>query len=147
MVANMSNTTAAAGADEAAITYSATPVLTIEVPGRAVSANARLGYNRHTGAKYLTKAARLWKEAVAEHAWFECGKGHIDALHLALPLRIVIHVYGTQLDSDNANKLILDGLKEGIGIDDKHYQSVTTHVYRAPRKQPRMVIQVFEAEA
>lgn len=126
------------------------PVLTIEVPGRAVSANARLGYNRHTGAKFLTKAAREWKEIVAEHVWFAYAEFRDTRDNYALltpPLRIVVHVRGTQLDADNAAKLILDGLAEGIGIDDKYFRTVEMHVYRAPRKSPSTTIEVYEAEA
>lgn len=124
----------------------ADPVLTIEVPGRAVSANARLGYNRHTGRKFLTKAARDWKLTVAEYAenaWiWQIGPDFPEP-----PYRIVCHVYGTRADVDNLSKLILDGLKEGIGIDDKHFRTVEMHATAKGMKQPRTVIEVYEAEA
>lgn len=127
------------------------PTLTIEVHGRAVSTNARLGENRRTGRKYLTKAAREWKENVA----LEAIVAEADRMMMAtplyrkmrLPLQIVLHVHGTRLDADNAAKLILDGLAEGIDIDDRHFKPITVHTYGAPMKTPYTLIHVYEAEA
>jgi Holliday junction resolvase RusA-like endonuclease len=122
------------------------PILRIEVPGRAVSANARLGYNRHTERKFLTKEARAWKKTVAECAWASCvAQGKAWSVH-PYPLRIVCHVYGTRADADNLSKLLLDGLKEGIGVDDRHYRTVEMHATAKGLKQPRTIIEVYRAD-
>ena len=125
------------------------PILTIDVPGRAVSANARLGYNRRTGRKFLTKAAREWKDTVAMYAFAEyalryrCRKPH---RYPQPPLRIVCHVRGCRADADNLSKLILDGLADGIGIDDRHFRTVEMHATAKGRNEPGATIEVYEAD-
>lgn len=125
--------------------HAARPVLVIEVPGRAVSANARLGHNRRTGATYLTQAAREWKETVAQYArvaWLQS-----YAWVIKPPLRIEIDVRGTRLDADNAAKLVLDGLAAGISIDDREYKSVTVTTTAKGLKEPGVTIRVYEMAA
>jgi Holliday junction resolvase RusA-like endonuclease len=64
-----------------------------------------------------------------------------------LPLRIVVTVRGGRADADNYLKLILDGLADGIHIDDKHFNPVT--VSRVPKGllPAGVLIEVYEALA
>jgi len=117
------------------------PILAFDVPGKPVSANARLGYNGRR--KFLTKEARDWRETVMDEAW----AAFIAARQPPIqpPLRVVCHVRGVRGDADNYAKLILDGLAEGIGIDDKHFAIVEMHATAKGLKQPGVLIEVYEA--
>lgn len=124
------------------------PVLRIEVPGRAVSANARLGYNRRAGRTFLTQQARDWKDTVAYYAFVAWAMGLArNNAPVTPPLRIVCHVYGVRGDADNYAKLLLDGLKAGIGIDDSEFRSVTIDATAKGLKAPKAVIEVYEMAA
>ena len=125
----------------------AVPILTIEIPGRAVSANARVGYKGRR--KFITKEARDWRKVVAGYA-YAAGilmlAGDKKTHKPRLPLRIVCHVRGVRGDADNYAKLICDGLKDGICIDDRHFRTVEMHATAKGLKQPGVTIEVYEAE-
>jgi len=105
------------------------PLCVFTVRGIPVSANAMYG-TRSDGRRFLTKAARAWKKIVSEEAWVmwhEQVKQHYSASHLLVgeTLQVVCTFYGVpQMDVDNLLKCTIDGLKTGIGIDDKYFNDV-----------------------
>jgi hypothetical protein len=123
------------------------PICTVSVQGRAISANARLG-TRGRARVYLTKQAREWRENVAGCAFAEWTVARFHASgEPRLPLRVVVHVRGGRGDADNYAKLILDGLADGIHINDRYFNPI--EVCREPKGlgPAGVTIEVWEAEA
>jgi Holliday junction resolvase RusA-like endonuclease len=101
------------------------PDVVFYVPGKPVSVN-RMYANGRNGKKYLTAAADAWETLVAYISRSACAELRADIRRgaVALPLRIRCTFYGTRCDADNLLKTTLDGLKVGLGIDDKHFSPV-----------------------
>lgn len=107
--------------------------LTLEmyVEGQPVSVNAMYG-SRLAGSvngptKFLTAAAKAWRDAVAAETRTErltAGENPSKPALYTLPLKVACLFYGSRADADNLLKLTLDGLKEGLGIDDRHFAVV-----------------------
>lgn len=95
------------------------------VPGKPVSVN-RMYANGRNGKKYLTAAADAWETLVAYISRSATSELRADIRRGAVvfPLRIHCTFFGTRCDADNLLKTTLDGLKLGLGIDDKHFSPV-----------------------
>ncbi len=105
--------------------------LTLEfyVEGTPVSANAMYRVSRRGhGARYLSREASAWRDSVfAETQVALIVAGHTTTdprLPFRTPLKVACIFYGSRADADNLLKLTLDGLKEGLGIDDRHFAAV-----------------------
>lgn len=98
------------------------PLAIITVRGHPVSVNEMYG-SRARGGRYLTPEARCWKYCVRDEAAF-AWRSLRDRVFVAHSLRIHVNIFGWRGDADNVLKLVLDGLKEGILIDDRHYNHV-----------------------
>lgn len=106
--------------------------LTLEmyVKGTPVSTNHMYGSTRHQ-ARFLTQPAMAWREAVSSEtvsARLDAGESSASVTTKPapyhLPLKIGCVFYGSRADADNLLKLTIDGLKEGLGIDDRHFAVV-----------------------
>lgn len=107
--------------------------LTLElyVEGRPVSVNAMYG-SRLVGSvngptKFLSVEAKAWRETVRAETWTERltqGENPAKTADYRLPLKVACLFYGCRADADNLLKLTLDGLKEGLRIDDRHFAVV-----------------------
>jgi Holliday junction resolvase RusA-like endonuclease len=110
------------------------------VAGHPVSVNAAYGHRRAQAGAYLTRAARDWRTAVATEAMLHRqaitaeARFHITSIYpryRTQTLHVACEVIGVRGDVDNYLKLALDGLKQGLQIDDR-YISVA-HVTRVKR--------------
>lgn len=103
-----------------------TPLLTITVRGKPVSANSMY---RHTArGVFLTTAAKEWKACVTGEAWLACRElRFVPKVTPGTTYRIVCTFYGVKGDVDNMVKTTIDGLKEGIGVDDRYYSTIEAH--------------------
>jgi Holliday junction resolvase RusA-like endonuclease len=97
----------------------------LHVPGKPISVNRMYG-GRRDGTKFLTKEAEQWERFVCymSRAATAHLRADIRAGALTLPLRVRCTFYRTRCDADNLLKATLDGLKAGLGIDDKHFAQV-----------------------
>ena len=114
------------------------PLCTITVHGKPVSTNAMYGTARN-GRRYLTKAARAWKKIVCEEAWLAWLDLHRTDAALNLigeTMRVHCVFFGVAADVDNLLKCTLDGLKDGIGIDDRYFQAVKATRGRRSKSAP-----------
>ena len=104
------------------------PDIRIRVPGKPVSVNSMYANNAR-GGKRLTLAALAWESITCYKAREVTHKFRwaIKNGLITLPLRVTCRFYGTRknADADNLLKATLDGLKQGLDIDDKHFHSVT----------------------
>ena len=104
--------------------------LTLElyVEGTPVSTNAMYGVGRRgRGARYLSREASEWRASVfaeTQVALVVAGHPTRDPVRFRLPLKVACLFYGSRADADSLLKLTLDGLKEGLGIDDRHFAVV-----------------------
>ena len=98
------------------------PLVIITVRGHPVSVNEMYG-SRARGGRYLTPDARNWKYCVRDESAFawHALRSAVFAPH---SLRVRVNIFGWRGDADNVLKLVLDGVKDGIGIDDRHYRHV-----------------------
>lgn len=106
--------------------------LTLEmyVEGQPVSVNHLYGSTRRQ-ARFLTEPAKEWRDAVTMEtlaARISAGDSVEPSSGMGreyrIPLRVACIFYGVRADVDNLLKLTLDGLKEGLGIDDRHFAVV-----------------------
>src|SRR6185437_5894902 len=101
---------------------------TVFVEGKPVSVNHAYRRGKH-GKVYLADAANAWKMlvfAAIRQQWI----GEIWQ-HAHLPLEIDLTFYAVRADADNLVKVTLDGVKEAIRIDDRHFSPVSSHVVRS----------------
>jgi Holliday junction resolvase RusA-like endonuclease len=91
------------------------------VAGTPVSANAMYGPRGRGAAKRLTKEAVVWRDAVADSLM----EWRSAARILGPALSVVCLVQGVRGDADNYLKLIVDGVKIGLMIDDRHFVRVS----------------------
>lgn len=92
------------------------PLLRVWVAGKPISSNHIYGARGSGAARRLTPEARAWREAVATSVmpWRL-------AEHAPRPLLSVCCVFvGARADVDNLLKGTLDGLKEGLLVDDRY---------------------------
>lgn len=120
-------------------TYESQASLEVWCAGRPVSVNHAYGSGgrgRCSRRRYLHAEAREWRDAVRDEtikARLSARENALRAAGYTLPLRVVCTFYGTRADADNLLKLTVDGLKAGLGIDDKHYAQIEAE------KQPRFL--------
>lgn len=114
------------GAPANTIPHADTPLLTITVRGKPCSANSMY---RHTArGVHLTTAAKEWKACVRDEAWIEMRDTRAQLrMTLGACYHVVCIFYGVKGDVDNMVKTTIDGLKEGIGVDDRYYSSIEAH--------------------
>ncbi len=122
----------------------------IWVAGHPISVNAAYGHRRaQTGAPvgaYLTRAARDWRTAVASAALLYRQAISADVrFHLTSSsprfrtqtLQVMCEVVGVRGDVDNYLKLALDGLKQGLQIDDRYISYASATRGSPTRAQPQ----------
>lgn len=120
-------------------TYEHLPCLSVWCAGHPVSVNHAYGSGGYGRSRwrYLQAEAREWRNAVRDEtikARLSARENPLRAAAYRLPLRVVCTFYGTRADADNLLKLTVDGLKAGLGIDDKHYAQIEAE------KQPRFLV-------
>lgn len=102
--------------------------LEMYVEGSPVSVNHMYGVARGRRQKrFLTEPARIWQQSVfaeTQVALILAGQTSADPAVLRTPLKVACVFFGCRADADNLLKLTLDGLKEGLGIDDRHFAVV-----------------------
>lgn len=122
------------------------PDLRIRVPGKPVSSNHM--YMRIKGGRLaLTPAAIAWqamiclkvREVTHRFRWA------IDQGLIGMPLTVECTHYGSKADRDNLLKCTIDGLKKGLGIDDKHF-NVTSKYPRDKQYPDGAVIEIWASE-
>lgn len=117
-----------------------TPILSVFVPGKPVSEN-RMRRQARAGHLYLTPEARQWESDV--HLTV---REHINTAHYdepvaqpqtwAKPLRVrLTFTLARAGDVDNYVKCTLDGLKHGLGVDDRHFGTVEARLKETPTKR------------
>ena len=124
------------------------PLFSVFVPGRPISENHMYatgkGRNHYAGRR-RTPEALAWQMAV----WAYTIRYRPNSQQpLRLPLRIEIEVFGLRKNADphNCHKLVLDALEDSLGINDKHFDPVTTK--RGDRSRPSGAhITVWEASS
>jgi len=96
------------------------PLLRVFVAGNPVSTNHMYGGRGHSSAKHLTAEARAWREAVSycTMAWRYAPE--VPRPNLAVSCTFI----GARADVDNLLKLTLDGLKDGLLVDDRYVMKV-----------------------
>jgi Holliday junction resolvase RusA-like endonuclease len=121
-----------------------TALLTIRVPGKTCSVNA-MYRNRANGGKYLSTTAVEWKLLTMLKTR---EAKHLHTVTLTTPLTITCRFYGTRknADVDNLLKCTLDGLASGLGINDKHFGTVTA-IKATGAYKDGAVIEVWASEA
>ena len=127
----------------AAATTTATPLLSLFVQGKPVSVNSMYGLRgpkrpamaarpksqrKAPKRKYLTTEAQAWHDAVAYETMVKLGaqgrpRGEVE-VHCTFR--------GIRGDVDNYAKLTLDGLKDGLKVDDRYFNPVV--VRREPKR-------------
>lgn len=122
-------------------------VFQVFVPGKPVSVNRMYvtGRGRNRNGRRRSDEAIAWETAICYACRrFRPGKGMV----LHTPLRVDIELYRLRAnaDPDNYVKAVLDGLKLGLGVDDKHYSPVRVcRVYWVPQLTPGARITVWES--
>lgn len=96
-----------------------TPLLRTFVAGHPVSTNQMYG-SRGGAAKHLTPAAWAWRESVA----LSTMRWRYAAGAKRPNLAVSCVFSGVQADVDNLLKLTLDGLKDGLMVDDRYITRV-----------------------
>lgn len=103
------------------------PLLRVFVPGNAPSVNHMYV------ARHLTTEARAWRDAVA-----------LSLLPWRFPesaprpdLRVSFVWVGMRSDIDNPCKLTLDGVKEGLAVDDKYVSELSLKKQKKTPQQER----------
>jgi len=121
-----------------------TAILTIRVPGKPCSVNRMYASNGH-GGKYLSTTAVEWKLLTMLKTR---EAKHLRGVKLTTPLTITCRFYGTRknADVDNLLKCTLDGLASGLGINDKHFGTVTA-IKATGTYTDGAVIEVWASEA
>ena len=91
-------------------------ILRVFVPGNPVSSNHMYGARGYGAARRLTPEARAWRDAVANSvlAWrfADDAPRPLLAVHCAF--------IGMRADLDNGFKLVIDGVKLGLAVDDRY---------------------------
>jgi Holliday junction resolvase RusA-like endonuclease len=141
------------------ITTTERRLLTVRVNGAPCTNNRRYARRRSSaygappkrGDVYLTKAAREWQAAVAAEAWLQLTLLQLQHEHLPLApaeLRVSCTFLGVLGDADNYLKATLDGLAEGLQINDRYFNPVQAARKRGPRgAQKGAVIEIYEVAA
>lgn len=91
------------------------------IPGHPVSVNAMYGARRGTYAKRLTAEASDWRDAIANSFLRWRVPERAPRPQLAVSFTLV----GVRGDADNYAKLICDGVKIGLMVDDRYFTRVT----------------------
>jgi hypothetical protein len=123
-----------------------TAILTIRVPGKAVSVNRMYANNPGKGRRIKTIAAQTWETLTCLKAREAL---HLHRMALATPLRIVCTFYGLRSNADGHNylKATLDGLEQGLGINDKHFTDTRAVKCSDGTYTDGAVIEVWASEA
>lgn len=119
------------------------PALNVFVHGAAVSVNRAYRRGRN-GQVYLTDAAANWKMTVFAMVASQCDKAALRAL--PQPLEVDLTFYGVRADADNLVKITIDGVKEAIGIDDRHFSPISSHVVSGSSHPKGVRIEIFGAK-
>lgn len=108
---------------------------------RDLTDNHRLGKN---GTRTFLKAhVRAWQDELCVKAR-NCM--NLDGLTLTPPLTIKVRYFlpvGNTLDVGNLHKSIGDGLKAGLGIDDRHFRYEDVSVEYVRKAEARFIINVM----
>ena len=99
-----------------------TPLATIVVRGHPVSIHDMYG-SRARGGRYLSDDACAWKMAIRDESVFAWRSLRMAAF-ARQSLQLSITFFGYPGKVSNAMPLVLNGLREGIGLDTWHYQHV-----------------------
>jgi|SRR6185312_5377877 len=91
------------------------------IPGHPVSVNAMYGARRGTYAKRLTDEATVWRDAIANSLL----RYRVPERQRRQPLAVSFMVVGVRGDADNYAKLVCDGVKIGLLVDDRYFLRVT----------------------
>jgi hypothetical protein len=136
------------------ITTSERRLLSFGVSGIPCTTNQRHGRRRRSaygapprsGDVYLTKKAREWQTIVAQSAWLQLALLHNQRAHLPTgrDLRVVCTFVGVTGDADNYLKVTLDGLAEGLQINDRYFNPVQAGRERANGRPKGAIIEVYE---
>uniref|UniRef100_A0A6M3Y1R4 Putative endodeoxyribonuclease n=1 Tax=viral metagenome TaxID=1070528 RepID=A0A6M3Y1R4_9ZZZZ len=112
----------------------------------ALSSNRRLTRNRYTGQTVLRGEVSSW---MAELGWLVKVLMRIIDVPFKLPVKVVVAgVFKDNRypDCHNFHKAIGDGIKQGLGIDDKFYVFEDLPPQVVKGCQPKLVITIREAE-
>ena len=105
------------------------PLLRVFVTGKPISSNDMYGARGSGAARRLTPEARSWRDAVAASvlAWrFPASAPR--------PILAVDCVFvGARADIDNLCKLVLDGVKTGLAVDDRFILRLVVEKQPLPR--------------
>jgi len=133
-----------------ATALSTEPVFSVFVPGKPVSVNSMYtpgrGRNHYAGRR-RTDAAMAWKQAVWAYCYRYRGSRR---RHLYEPLRIEIEFVRLRhnADPDNFAKIVLDGVADALGINDKAFSEITLRrAFWIPGQIQGAQITVWEASA
>jgi Holliday junction resolvase RusA-like endonuclease len=106
-------------------------LLHVWVAGRPISANRMYGARGRSGhARRLTKPARQWRKDVA----YSVLPWRVSERAPRPTLAVSIAVVGVRGDVDNYSKLICDGLKIGLAVDDRYFARVSVERRPAERR-------------
>lgn len=114
------------------------------IEGAPVSTN-RMWRRARQGHLYLSDEGATWEMAVKSQVSIE----RIDrkvAQAAARPLRVVCEFNRVRGDADNYLKPVLDGLKYGLQIDDKHFSPVESRVVRDRTRPQGVRVFVYAAQ-
>lgn len=107
---------------------------------RDLTDNHRLG--KHGTRTFLKAHVRAWQDELCLRAR---NRMNLDNLTLTPPLTIRMRYFlpvGNSLDVGNLHKSIGDGLKAGIGIDDRHFRYEDGEVEYVRKVEARIIIEV-----
>jgi Holliday junction resolvase RusA-like endonuclease len=129
------------------ITTTERRLLRFHVSGAPVTDNRRLG--RRGKRSFLTKAAREWEEVVAQEAQLQLALLHNQRARLPIgkDLRVNCVFVGVRGDAANYLKCTLDGLANGLQINDRLFRPVQVdrQTVKAAGATRGAMIEVFEA--
>lgn len=105
------------------------PLLRVWVAGNPISSNHSYGARGYGAARRLTPEARAWREAVATSVMpWRIAESAPRPL-LALQCTFV----GGRADLDNMLKLLIDGVKLGLAVDDRFVVRLCAEKQSVPR--------------
>lgn len=107
---------------------------------RDLTDNHRLG--KHGTRSFLKAHVRAWQDELCLKAR---NRMNLDGLTLTPPLTIHLRYFlpvGNTLDVGNLHKSVGDGLKAGLGIDDRHFRYQDDHVEYVRKADARIIIEI-----
>jgi len=136
------------------ITTTERRILTVRVSGAPCPVNQRHQRRKRSasgappkrGDVFLSPKAREWQTIVAQSAWFQLALLHNQRAHLPIgqEIRVACTFVNVRGDADNYLKSTLDGLAEGLQINDRYFNPVQA-ARRIVKGQPRgAIIEIFE---